>query len=119
MFLNILKGVGISILCTIIFLFIFSCLLVYTDLNENLMQPVVIVVTGISILIGSSLGNKKLKKYGLISGAMVGIVYVLSIYLISSIANGGNFDLNLQALIMMIVGIISGIIGGVIGVNIA
>ena len=56
--LNIVKGVAISIGFTFIALFIFSCLLVYTNINENLMQPIVIVITAISILLGSSIGNK-------------------------------------------------------------
>lgn len=116
--LNILKGVGISVAFTLICLFIFSCLLVFTNISENLMQPVVIVITGISILIGSSIGNRKSTKNGIINGAAVGVIYILAIYLISSIISGGNFALNMQSVIMIAVGIIGGMIGGVIGVNI-
>ena len=118
MFLNILKGVGISVVFTIICLFIFSCLLVFTDLSESLMQPVIIIVTGVSILIGSSIGNRKVKKNGIINGAIVGLIYILCIYLISSVIGGGDFALNMQAIIMMAVGIVCGIIGGIIGVNV-
>ena len=116
--LNIFKGVGISLIFTIISLIILSSLLVYTNLSENLIKPAIITITGISILIGSSIGNRKSKKNGLINGAFVGIIYILCIYIISSITNGGIFSLNLGSIIMMIVGIISGIIGGIIGVNI-
>ena len=119
MAINILKGVGISLIFTLICLFIFSCLLVYTELSESLMQPVIIVITGVSILIGSSIGNLKSKKNGILNGAIVGIMYILCIYIISSVANGGNFALNMQSLIMMIIGIVGGIIGGIIGVNFA
>ena len=115
---NILKGLVISIIFTLICLFVFSCLLVYTDINENLMQPVIIVITGISILIGSSIGNRKTKKNGILNGAIVGILYILCIYIISSIVNGGDFRLGMQSLAMMGIGLIGGIIGGVIGVNI-
>ena len=116
--LNILKGLVISIIFTLICLFIFSCLLVYTDINENLMQPVIIAITGISILIGSSIGNRKTKKNGILNGAIVGILYILCIYIISSIVNGGDFRLGMQSLIMIGIGLLGGIIGGVIGVNI-
>ena len=117
LFFNILKGVIISLLFTVICLFIFSCLLVYTNISENLMQPVVIVVTGISILIGSSIGNRTIDKNGILNGAIVGVVYISCIYLISSIING-NFLFNIQSLIMIATGVIAGAVGGIIGVNI-
>ena len=117
LFFNILKGVIISLLFTVVCLFIFSCLLVYTNISENLMQPVVIVVTGISILIGSSIGNRTTDKNGILNGAIVGVVYILCIYLISSIING-NFLFNMQSLIMIATGVIAGAVGGIIGVNI-
>jgi putative membrane protein (TIGR04086 family) len=116
--INILKGVGISVAFTLICLLIFSCLLVYTNISESLMQPVIIVITGISILLGSSIGNRKATKNGIINGASVGVLYILTIYIISSIISGGNFVLNMQSIIMMIIGIIGGMIGGIIGVNI-
>ena len=114
---NIVKGVIISIIFTFVSLLIFSALLTYTDLSESFMQPVVIVVTGISILIGSSIGNTKLKKNGIVNGVIIGIIYILLIYVISSIVSGGNFNLNIQSIIMMIIGIVGGAIGGIIGVN--
>ena len=115
--LNIFKGVGISILITLICLFIFSCLLVYTNISESLMQPVVIVISAISILIGSIIINRKLKKNGVINGAIIGLLYMLLIYLFSSIWGDINFSVNLQSCIMIISGIIGGIIGGIVGVN--
>lgn len=117
-FLNILKGVGIAFVFTIIALTIFSCLLVYTNTSENLIQPVVIGVTGISILLGSFIANRERKKNGIISGMFVGIIYILLIYIISSVVNEGQFAINMSALIMMAIGIIGGAIGGIIGVNI-
>ena len=118
MFFNILKGLLISILFTFLCLIIFSILLVYTNLGENLMQPGIIVITGISILIGSSIGNRKANKNGMISGAIIGGLYILCIYIISSIVNEGNFILNLNSILMMGASLIGGAIGGIIGVNV-
>ncbi len=114
--LNIAKGVGISFIATIIFLIIFSAVLTYTNVQEETINPVIIVITAISILIGSSAGNIKIKKNGLINGGIIGGLYMLIIYLISSILNW-KFGLNVQAIIFIAVGIIFGILGGVIGVN--
>ena len=112
----IIRGVLISFLFTICMLTIFSILLVYTNLSEETIKPVIITITGISILIGSSIGTRKLHKNGLISGGIIGLSYILLLYLISSII-GSNFAINWVSVIMIIVGLIGGIFGGVVGVN--
>lgn len=113
---NIFKGIGISMIFTAICLLIFSVLLTFTNISENTITPVIIVVTAISILIGSSIGNTKIKKNGILNGAIVGGGYILILYLISSILNV-RFNLNIQSVIMIAVGIVFGILGGIIGVN--
>lgn len=114
--INIGKGVLISLIFTIIFLIIFSTLLTYTNISEKLITPVIIVITAISIFIGSTIGNLKMNKNGLINGGAIGGIYLISIYVISSIISQ-NFALNMQSLIMIIIGIICGMFGGIIGVN--
>lgn len=114
--IQILKGIGISFVSTIIFLVIFAIILTYTQVAENTINPVIILITALSILIGSSIANIKLKKNGLINGAIIGGIYMLIIYLISSILNW-KFGLNLQSIIMMVIGVIFGILGGILGVN--
>ena len=107
---NIFKGIGISMIFTIVCLFIFSVLLTYTNISEST------IITAISILIGSSIGNTKIKKNGILNGAFVGGGYILILYLISSILNV-KFSLNVQSIIMIAVGILFGMLGGIIGVN--
>lgn len=113
---NLAKGVGISLLTTVILLLIFASLLTYTEISETMMNPVIIVITAISILIGSSIGNTKIKKNGLGNGALIGGIYIAVIYLISSIINW-KFNLEMQSIIMIVVGMTFGILGGIIGVN--
>jgi len=115
-FLNIVKGVIISIIFTLIFLFIFSIILTYTSISESFITPVIVVVTAISIFIGSSIGNIKMKKNGLLNGALIGGIYLLSIYLLSGIINQ-NFSLSMASIIIIIAGMICGMFGGIIGVN--
>lgn len=113
---NIAKGVGISLLSTFVLLVIFASLLTYTQISETIINPVIIVITAISILIGSSIGNIKIKKNGLLNGALIGGIYILTIYLISSILNW-KFGLEIQSIIMIVIGMVFGILGGIIGVN--
>lgn len=114
--INILKGTTISIVCTLIFLLIFSAILTYTNISEGVIQPVIIIVTAISILIGSSIGSYKLSKNGIINGAIISGIYLSTIYIISSILLK-KFNINFQTLIIIVTGMAFGIIGGIIGVN--
>lgn len=107
---NIIKGILISFLFTIIALTIFAVLLVYTNLSEDVIQPVIITLTGISILIGSSIMTRKIRKNGLLNGAIIGISYILIIYVLSSILSS-NFAITLSSSIMILVGLICGILG--------
>lgn len=113
---SIAKGTLFAIIFTIILLSIFSVILVYTDISEDTQGPVILVITSISILIGSSIGTHKLKKNGILNGGIIGLLYILIIYLISSILSS-NFSLNRGAIIMIIAGIVGGVIGGIIGIN--
>ena len=114
---KVIKGSIIAFLISIMLLFIFASLLVYTNIQENTIKPVVIIISIISILVGSSLSSIKIKRKWIVNGALVGTIYIMVIYILSSICFVG-FELNLESIIMIISSIISGMIGGVIGVNI-
>lgn len=113
---NIIKGSAISIAISIVALIIFSVILTNTQLTEETIKPVIMIITAISILTGSVISVSKIEKKGILNGALVGLIYVLTIYLISSIVNS-NFTFNLSSIIIIFLSIIAGIIGGIIGVN--
>lgn len=113
---NTIKGVLISIITTLILLCIFSAILAYTDVPESTITPVIMIITAISILIGSTIGNHKIQKNGILNGGIVGATYMIILYLISSILSG-NYALNITSIILIIVGIVFGILGGIIAVN--
>ena len=112
----IAKGTGIALIISVICLIVFSLILTYTNISETMIEPVTIAITSVSILLGSFLGNTKIRKNGLLNGGLVGIAYLLILYLISSLLNW-NFGLNIQSIIMITIGIVFGILGGVLGVN--
>ena len=113
---NIFKGSVVAILVSIILLFSFATALTYTKFSERTMPVVVIAITAISILIGSQFTTSKMKKSGIFYGAIVGIIYILFLYLISSILTK-NFSLSGYGIIMIISSVLAGSIGGIIGIN--
>ena len=115
--INITKGIIISFIITIILFYILGIILTYTNIPEKIITPAIIVITGISILIGTSISLMKTKEKGLIKGGIIGSIYFLLIYLISS-GLLQNFEVNIYSIIMLIATFICGCIGGVVGVNI-
>ena len=118
---NIAKNVVIIILgeflLSIIFLFILSLLLGFTELEENVMEPAIIGIAAFCVMLGSFCLSKKIKSKGILVGSVQGIIYMLILYLFSSIINM-DFSLTLKSLSMIGIGIIGGAIGGIIGVNV-
>ena len=114
--IRIFKGSLISIATTLILLIVFATLLTYTNISESTMPTVIIIVTALSILIGSEITTSRIKKNGIANGMLVGMLYVLMLYMVSSIVTK-NFSLNNYSIIMIATSVIIGGIGGIIGVN--
>ena len=114
---TIIKGSVVAIVITVIGLLILSLILTYTNVKESVEMPFVIVIMAISIIIGSIISTRQVNKKGMVNGGLVGLIYILIIYILSSIFVT-SFSINVHSLITMIVAIITGILGGIIGVNI-
>lgn len=115
-FIRVIKGSAFAVVLTLILLLIYSAFLTYTKLNESTMPVFVIGITAISILIGSLMSSVNIRKNGIVNGALVGLIYIVVIYLLSSIATK-TFYLNMYSIIMIIISTVAGAIGGIIGVN--
>ena len=114
--LCIIKGCAFAIILSIVLLTIYALILTYTTISESTIMPVVLTITGISILVGSTISSRKIKKNGLMYGGAIGFIYIIVLYLASSLCLTG-FSLSVNSFIMLAVGVITGIVGGIIGVN--
>lgn len=113
---DICKGIIASILITLVLFFILGFCLANTNLSESIINPAIIIISGISILSGTSIGIRKQKNGGIFKGASIGFLYIFILYMFSSILLG-NFGLNFYSIIMCVISCICGIVGGIIGVN--
>ncbi|MCI9287469.1 MAG: TIGR04086 family membrane protein [Clostridia bacterium] len=114
--MNIVKGILIAFASTFVLLFICAIILTYTNISESIIPTVIIVITIISILLGSSISTIKIKKNGIVNGGIIGLTYILMLYFISSIVHTG-FSLNIYSIVMIILSILAGMVGGIVGVN--
>lgn len=108
--LIILKGCIFSIFISLILLLIFAMVLTNTNIQENTIKPVIIIISSISILMGSSISTIKTKKNGIITGIIIGVMYFFILYVLSSFIYIG-FKFNLNSIIIGISGITLGAIG--------
>jgi putative membrane protein (TIGR04086 family) len=106
---SIVKGILISYGITFCLILIYSALLTYTNIQENTISPVILIITAISILIGSSIGSNKINKHGILNGGIIGFTYIMILYIISSLTQIG-FTLNMYAVLMIIFSILAGMI---------
>lgn len=112
------KGVIFGYLFMLLEMFIYSALLAYTSISESSMDTCVFIFSLLSVFITSSLVCIKIKENGMKNGGIVGLLYILLVYFINSIALG-KFLLTTQAITTIIFNMLLGMIGGIVGVNIA
>ena len=116
---NFFMGIKYSVLSfiiSIILMLIFALVLVYTDVSESSINPVIIVISCISVIISSFILSRTIKSKGIICGAIMGGSYFILLYLLSGIISM-NFSLSMYSIIMMASCIGTGMFGGILGVN--
>ncbi len=106
---HMIKGLALAYFITFLLLFIFSAILTYTNISESTIAPIILMITIISILIGSSLSSSKIKKNGLMNGGVIGFIYIIILYLISSFIQTG-FSVNLYAILMIVFSVLAGMV---------
>ncbi len=111
------KFMAISILLGIIITCLIGVLLAYTNISDNMMGTLIFVGTAISIFIGSTMLNRKIKKRGYLYGLIFGLIFFILIYTFSALAFS-SFFMNTTVLVYLLMAAVTGIIGGIIGVNI-
>ena len=116
MHLNIFKGVTISYIFTFVSFLIFAILLSTTNISDSYIPGVICIISIMSILIGSANCTKKANSQGLIWGSLVGLIYSVILYLISSLLFVG-FSIPMSTFYLFALSVLFGAIGGVIGIN--
>ena len=110
------KGLGISLIVTILIFVIAALLLSYTPLSEGAIPYIAFVTEALGALLSGFYTAKKTGRKGVLTGALSGFFYILIIWLIASLA-GDGFYVGKHILTMLLASAASGAIGGILGVN--
>lgn len=113
---SILKGIVVSYIVTVPVFVIFALILANTEFPERLITPVVVITTIISVLAAGSSATRNTKSKGWLNGGIVGLIYILILYLFSGIVLK-NFAIDKFTVTLAVIGALTGAIGGIIGIN--
>lgn len=114
--LSIFKGILTAYIITIPLFMLFALIMSNTDFPQRLVSPSVIIITVISVFTAGLVSTRGAKSKGWLNGGLVGLIYMLLLYLLSSIVYK-SFAINQYVITMAIIGILTGAIGGIVGIN--
>ncbi len=111
----IIFGVGISLILSAIMLLVFSFVLVNVDIPLSAISPIMIVIMGISVFLGSFIVARSVRRRGLFLGLCISLLFFIIMLLVSAATS--PMGIGLDALWRFLVSLIAGVLGGVFGVN--
>ena len=111
-----IKNVLFVIIGTIILLFFTSIAATYLTISDFAIDILVSVITGLSIAFGGFRAARYAGMYGLINGAVFGLIYIFIVYIIGTIADR-TVSFSVASLMAFLISIGCGAFGGIVGVN--
>ena len=114
--LDVLKGTFLSLIVGVILVLVFAIIVKFVPIGANVLVGINQAIKVISIFLGCTLGFK-MKKGGILKGAIVGILYSVFIILIFGLIEK-SLTFNVSSLIDVGLGLVLGAISGIIAVNV-
>lgn len=111
-----LKAVAFSFAATPIVLFICAFAAVYTAASDSVISLMTAAASCVCIMWGGFVFSRGMGRRGLLSGALIGLIYVVILYLIGCIILG-KMTFGIAPVLTAVICIGCGAIGGIIGVN--
>lgn len=115
--IDVVKGTILGLILTILLILVFTIILTYTKLSEEIIPLINSVIMILGITSGAIFVSRRVERKGWLSGGLVGIIYFLIILLVSKLFIQ-DFLLDKYLLIKGVIAIVTGCIGGMIGINI-
>lgn len=110
------KGVLLAYVISALLLIVYGILLTITSLSESSMSTIVMIITMISIALSSIYSAMKAESKGWLHGAVVGLIYMILLFLIGLIFDTGlSFDSFI--IFRLFMGLVIGALSGIIGIN--
>jgi putative membrane protein (TIGR04086 family) len=115
-YIKIVRGTLNAYLLTLVLFLIFGGILYFTKISENIIPPVVIVLSAVSIIISGINATRDIEQLGWLHGGLIGFLYV-AILLILGLFVMPSMSFRLGTVIDLVLGFAVGALAGVLGVN--
>lgn len=112
---SIIAGLVYAFIGMGIFTIIVSVFLLLTSIKEESLTFYIFLIHSISVLIGGYVTGKRAGRRGWYYGGLLGLFYIIIIYLVGFLAFDSTFDL--YSLFMLVLAFAIGALGGIFGVN--
>ena len=113
---KIMKGVIFALIITLIGVFLLSLAMVFFDIGPSTNVIINIIITVISVFLGTIYSAKAINRNGWIVGFFVALGYLLCIFVFYAVLNGG-VELTINDLYRTIMALAVGIFSGMVGIN--
>lgn len=108
------EGVVRSFFITLALLLIYAVITSFVDTNAKFDSIYKVVITALGVMYGAIYSARKINRRGWLIGLIVGLLYMIVIYLVSVISGRGlalsNFSI-LRIILALVVGTLSGMLG--------
>ncbi|WP_027634068.1 TIGR04086 family membrane protein [Clostridium hydrogeniformans] len=113
---NVSKGVLRGVILTTVCLVIYSIIMNFVDISPKTTSVVYMVITSLSILLGSVYSSKINGEKGWIVGLLVALIYMALLMIVTALVNGGLVFTTL-ILVQLILALLVGFFSGMLGIN--
>lgn len=96
------KNLIMELIISLIGMFILALVLSKTSVSDSIMGNTIIGISAFSIALGGLVVSRKMEMKGILCGALQGVLYMVVLYLISSMASG-KFALGIEGIVMILV----------------
>ncbi|MCY6353920.1 TIGR04086 family membrane protein [Clostridium sp. ZS2-4] len=115
--LRIGEGVIRSFFFTLALLLIYAVITSFIDTNAKFDSIYKVVITALGVMYGAIYAAKKINRRGWLIGLIIGILYMIVIYLVS-VLNGRGLALSHFSILRIILALVVGTLSGMLGINI-
>ena len=113
--LNVLKGVLISLVLSVVCVLILAIIAKYTSISEGAITAINQVIKVLALFFGILIAFKE-QKLGIVTGLIVGLIYTVLSFAIFSLVSG-SLDFKSITVYDFLIGLGAGAVSGVLAVN--
>ncbi|MCY6370463.1 TIGR04086 family membrane protein [Clostridium ganghwense] len=111
------EGVVRSFFLTLILLLVYAIITSFVDTNAKFDSIYKVVITALGVMYGAIYAVRKINRRGWLIGLIVGMLYMIVIYLVS-VLNGRGLALSSFSILRIILALAVGTLSGMLGINI-